>query len=72
LPDSIDITAVFGLAALIDKADALRIALFLLSDPGQAILSRRGLLPILAGDRDEAVICARGWAGCSSTRFVPG
>jgi hypothetical protein len=50
LPDSIDITAVFGLAALIDKADALRIALFLLSDPGQAILSRRGLLPILAGD----------------------
>ncbi|MGI4859936.1 MAG: hypothetical protein ACRYHA_24025, partial [Janthinobacterium lividum] len=34
---------------LSDKPDAARFALFLLSEKGQAIFSKHGLLPLLAG-----------------------
>ena len=50
LPDRIDVTAVYGLALLSEKPDAVRFALFLLSDPGQAILVKHGLMPVLAGE----------------------
>ena len=51
LPPEIDVVATYGLAVLSDNAAAARLALFLLSDKGQAILTENGLLPVLGEAR---------------------
>ena len=48
LPADLDVTAVYGLTFVSDSSDARRFALFLLSDEGQAILSKHELLPVLS------------------------
>jgi molybdate transport system substrate-binding protein len=48
LPPDIDVVATYGLAVLTDNAAAARLALFMLSDKGQAILAENGLVPILS------------------------
>ena len=49
LPPPLDIRPVYGLAVLSDRPEAARLALFLLSDSGQALLAKAGLTPV-AGD----------------------
>src|SRR5215469_11827256 len=46
VPPQLDPHPVYGLAVLSDKPAALRLALFLLSEKGQAIIARAGLMPI--------------------------
>lgn len=46
VPPQLDPHPVYGLAVLSEKPAALRLALFLLSEKGQAIIARQGLLPI--------------------------
>ncbi len=47
VPSKWDPRPVYGIAALSPNADASRAALYLLSDRGQALLARNGLLPLL-------------------------
>lgn len=47
VPDHLDAFPVYGLTVRSDRPDAMRLALFMLSGPGQAILARNGLLPVL-------------------------
>lgn len=47
LPDSLEVGPVYGLAVLTARPEAARLALFMLSDAGQAILVKGGLLPLL-------------------------
>ncbi len=49
LPDTLEVGPVYGLAILSDRPEAARLALFMLSERGQAILARGGLLPLLSG-----------------------
>jgi molybdate transport system substrate-binding protein len=46
VPPSLDPHPVYGLAVLSEKPAALRLALFVLSEAGQAIIARAGLLPL--------------------------
>lgn len=50
LPPALAVPAVYGAVVLTDDPAAQRLALFILSDAGQAILSAHGLLPVLAPD----------------------
>jgi molybdate transport system substrate-binding protein len=50
-PSELEPQPVYGLAVLSAKPSALRIALYLLSQKGQAIIERAGLLPILGQTR---------------------
>ena len=47
VPNALEVGPVYGLAILSDDATAARLALFMLSDRGQAILAEGGLLPLL-------------------------
>jgi molybdate transport system substrate-binding protein len=47
LPSDIDVIATYGLAVQTDNPVAARLALFLLSDKGQAIIAENGLVPVL-------------------------
>ena len=47
VPDTLEVGPVYGLAILSGRPEAARLALFMLSTKGQAILSRGGLLPVL-------------------------
>lgn len=49
LPPTLEPGPVYGMAVLSANPDALRLALFTLSERGQAILAENGLLPVLAG-----------------------
>jgi ABC-type molybdate transport system substrate-binding protein len=49
LPASLDVRPIYGLGVLSDRPEAARLALFILSDKGQALLAKAGLTPI-AGD----------------------
>lgn len=46
VPPQLDPHPVYGIAVLSSKPEAMRIALFLLSEQGQAIIARNGLVPI--------------------------
>ncbi len=46
-PASLDVHPVYGMVVLSMNPNALRLALFILSEKGQAILERSGLLPVL-------------------------
>jgi molybdate transport system substrate-binding protein len=48
LPPAIDVVATYGLAVLTDNPAAARLALFLLSDKGQAIIAENGLVPVFS------------------------
>lgn len=50
VPSPLDPHPVDGLAVLSSKPAALRLALYLLSEKGQAIVAREGLLPVTAPD----------------------
>ena len=49
VPDELESGPVYGLAVLSDRPEAARLALFMLSERGQAILARGGLLPLVPG-----------------------
>ncbi len=44
-PTTLDPAPVFGLVVLTNRPEALKTALFVLSEPGQALLRRAGLIP---------------------------
>jgi molybdate transport system substrate-binding protein len=46
VPAALDPHPVYGLAVLSEKPEALRVALFVLSEAGQAIIARAGLVPL--------------------------
>jgi molybdate transport system substrate-binding protein len=46
VPPRLDPHPIYGVAVLSDKPQALRLALFLLSEKGQAILAKNGLVPL--------------------------
>ena len=48
VPDALEVGPVYGLAVLSARPEAARLALFMLSAAGQAILTRGGLLPVVA------------------------
>ncbi len=47
-PASLDVHPIYGMVVLSMNPNALRLALFILSEKGQAILKESGLLPVLA------------------------
>src|SRR6185437_14375117 len=46
VPPQLDPHPVYGMAVLSDKPGVLRLALFMMSEQGQAILARNGLVPM--------------------------
>jgi len=46
VPPKLDPHPLYGLAVLSDKPQALRLALFLLSESGQALIAKEGLVPV--------------------------
>ena len=51
VPAALDPHPVYGVAVLSNRPEALRLALYLLSEPGQAIIARNGLVPLVDGAR---------------------
>ena len=51
VPDTLEVYPVYGMALTTDRPEAARLALFILSAQGQAILSKAGLLPLLEEGR---------------------
>jgi ABC-type molybdate transport system substrate-binding protein len=51
IPAALDPHPVYGVAVLSNRPEALRLALYLLSQPGQAIVAKNGLVPLLDGAR---------------------
>lgn len=47
VPDALEVGPVYGLAVLTSRPEAARLALFMLSGAGQALLVKAGLLPLL-------------------------
>ena len=47
LPDALEVRPIYGLVVLSARPDAARLALFMVSEQGQAILARNGLLASL-------------------------
>jgi molybdate transport system substrate-binding protein len=53
IPPQFDPHPVYGAAVLSDRPETLRLALFLLSEKGQAILARNGLVPLAKAGMSE-------------------
>jgi ABC-type molybdate transport system substrate-binding protein len=51
VPAALDPHPVYGVAVLDNRPEALRLALYLLSEQGQAIVAKNGLVPLLDGAR---------------------
>lgn len=51
VPPAFDPHPVYGVAVLSNRPEALRLALYLLSEPGQAIVAKNGLIPLTAPAR---------------------
>ena len=47
MPPQLDPHPLYGMAVLSAKPEALRLALYLLSDKGQAIVAAAGLVPVV-------------------------
>ena len=47
VPDALEVGPVYGLAVLTERPEAARLALFMVSERGQAILEKAGLLPVI-------------------------
>jgi molybdate transport system substrate-binding protein len=52
VPPELDPHPIYGVAVLSSRPQALRLALFLLSEKGQAIVAKAGLVPLV--DHPEA------------------
>jgi ABC-type molybdate transport system substrate-binding protein len=50
VPAALDPHPLYGLALLSNKPEAMRVALFLLSERGQALIAKAGLVPILGSN----------------------
>ena len=50
VPAALEVGPVYGLAILSDRPEAARLALFMLSQRGQAMLAKGGLRPVVGGD----------------------
>ena len=50
-PQPLDVSVPYGLIVLSDRPAAMRFALYVLSDAGQAILAQHGLIPVTLSDR---------------------
>jgi molybdate transport system substrate-binding protein len=48
VPDALEVGPIYGLAILSDRPEAAHLALFILSEKGQAIIAQGGLLPVVA------------------------
>ena len=70
LPSSLEVNPVYGLSVLGNNPDAMRLALFLVSEPGQAILAKSGLLPILSRDAPAQPALAEAAAPSSGIRVT--
>ena len=46
VPDALEVHPIYGLAILSDRPEVARLALFMLSEKGQAMLSAAGLLAL--------------------------
>jgi ABC-type molybdate transport system substrate-binding protein len=51
VPDALEVGPVYGLAVMSDRPESNRLALFMLSERGQAIIAKGGLLPIVVPPR---------------------
>jgi ABC-type molybdate transport system substrate-binding protein len=51
IPAALDPHPVYGVAVLNNRPETLRLALYLLSEPGQAIVAKNGLIPLVDGAR---------------------
>jgi ABC-type molybdate transport system substrate-binding protein len=51
IPAALDPHPVYGVAVLNNRPETLRLALYLLSEPGQAILAKNGLVPLVGSAR---------------------
>jgi molybdate transport system substrate-binding protein len=51
VPDPLAPRPLYGAAVLSNKPQALRLALYLLSDKGQAIIAKQGLVPLADGPK---------------------
>jgi molybdate transport system substrate-binding protein len=51
IPPALDPHPQYGVAVLSNRPEALRLALYLLSEPGQAIVARNGLVPLTGDSR---------------------
>ena len=51
IPAALDPHPVYGVAVLTNRPEALRLALYLLSEAGQAIVAKNGLVPLVDGAR---------------------
>ena len=51
IPPALDPHPQYGVAVLSNRPEALRLALYLLSEPGQAIVAKNGLVPLTDGAR---------------------
>ena len=74
VPDALEPGPVYGLAVWTGNPDAARLALFMLSAPGQAILAQHGLLPLIASNEAVAVAGPGGaptQAAVSDLRALP-
>ena len=47
VPDTLEVWPVYGLAVLSDRPEVNRLAVFMLSEQGQAILAKGGLMPVV-------------------------
>ncbi|MGH8218018.1 MAG: hypothetical protein ACREUT_05555 [Steroidobacteraceae bacterium] len=59
VPAALDPHPLYGLAVLSDNPAALRLALYLLSDQGQAIIDKGGLLPLRDAADVSPQLCRR-------------
>jgi hypothetical protein len=50
VPPELDPHPMYGIAVLSDRPEVLRLAVFLLSEEGQALVARNGLVPLSATD----------------------
>jgi ABC-type molybdate transport system substrate-binding protein len=53
VPPALDPRPVYGVAVLSDRPEVLRLALLLLSEEGQALVTRNGLVSLSAADRSS-------------------
>src|SRR4029079_2250376 len=59
VPPELDPHPMYGIAVLSDRPEVLRLAVFLLSEEGQALVARNGLVPLSATARPQTPSTAR-------------
>ena len=59
VPPELDPHPMYGIAVLSDRPEVLRLAVFLLSEEGQALVARNGLVPLSATDGPQTPLTPR-------------